>query len=176
MNSSKLKIVLTYSILGAGLAAAMLLWRARQKMDLFSVPETKLSPAISVEPPLRLKPSAAETKAELARTVQGQLDAFRANDYDKAFRFAVKGIQASFTLSDFEQMVKRDYTVIAEWKSVRYGLSLDNSSAGVLQVFIQGDDKLEIEFQYTLEKEEGTWKVVGVKGIVPNPATPGGRL
>ena len=176
MNASKLKTFLTYATLGAGLASGLLLWSARQKMHLLSVPEGTQSPSISLEPLGRLKPSDTETKSELASTVQGQLDAIRANDYAKAFRFAVKGIQAGFSLKDFEAMVKRDYAIIADWKSARFGLSLDNGSQAVLLVFVQGDEKVEAEFQYNLEKEEGAWKVAGVKGPIPNAATPGGNL
>ena len=176
MNASKLKIFLTYATLGAGLASGLLLWSARQKMHLLSVPDDTQKSSITLEPLGKLKPSDTETKSELARTVQGQLDAIRANDYAKAFGFAVKGIQAGFSLKDFEAMVKRDYASIADWKSARFGVSLDNGLQGVLQVFVQGDGKVEEEFQYNLEKEDGTWKVAGVKGPIPITESPGGIL
>lgn len=176
MNASKLKTFLTYATLGAGLASGLLLWSARQKMHLLSVPEDTRRSSISLEPLGKLKPSDTETKSELTRTVQGQLDAIRANDYAKAFGFAVKGIQAGFSLKDFEAMIKRDYANIADWKSARFGLSLDNGLQAMLQVFVQGDEKVEAEFQYNLEREEGAWKVAGVKGPIPIIESPGGNL
>ncbi|MBC8003576.1 MAG: DUF4864 domain-containing protein [Opitutaceae bacterium] len=175
MNASNLKTFVTYATLGAGLASGLLLWNARQKMNLLSIPETTATPPISLAAPARLRSSTTETESALARTVQGQLDAFRADDYAKAFQFAAKGIQAGFTVNDFEQMVRRSFPMIADWKSARFGLSLDNGSEAVLQVYFQGEGKGETEFQYNMEKEEGTWRVGGVKGPVPNPATPGNK-
>ena len=147
----------------------LLFWSARQKTDLLPPIEADEGKVISADHPLRFQPSVAETKSELTQTIQGQLDAFQANDYAKAFGFAAKGIQADFTLKNFEEMVRRDYAVIAEWKSVRFGLSVDNGSQGQLQVFLQGNETSESEFQYTLQKEDGTWKIIGVKGIATVP-------
>ena len=147
----------------------LLFWSARQKTDLLPPIEADEGKVISADHPLRLQPSVAETKSELTQTIQGQLDAFQANDYAKAFEFAAKGIQADFTLKNFEKMVKRNYAVVAEWKSVRFGLSVDNGSQGQLQVFLQGNETSESEFQYTLQKEDGTWKIIGVKGVAPVP-------
>lgn len=165
MNSSAFKTFLTYAAIGGGIAVGLLFWNARHKTDLLPAIEADEGTVITADHPLRLRPSVAETKSELTQTVQGQLDAFRANDYAKAFGFAAKGIQADFTLKNFEEMVKRNYAVIAEWKSVRFGVALNNGSQGQLPVFIQGDGKLETEFQYTFQKEDGTWKIIGVTGM-----------
>ena len=176
MNASKLKTFLMYATIGAGLAAGLLLWSTRQQKDLLPLAQPHPRPAITSEPRGRLQPSTEEAKAELSRIVQAQLDAIQAGDYAKAYGLADRGIQAAFTLKDFEQMVKRDYPGIAEWKTVRFGPSLDNGSTGQLKVFVLGDEKQETEFLYKLGKEDGTWKVAGVNGPPPKSATPGGQL
>ena len=45
--------------------------------------------------------------------IEGQLAAFRAGEYAKAYSYAATPIKGMFALEDFEAMVKSAYPVIA---------------------------------------------------------------
>src|SRR3990172_11301965 len=50
---------------------------------------------------------------EIQSVIQQQLNAFNRDDYDTAYSFASRHIQAKFSRSEFEQMVKTGYRHIA---------------------------------------------------------------
>ena len=104
-------------------------------------------------------------KKELTTVIDGQLAAFRANDYAKAFSFASAGIQSMFAPEDFEKMVKAAYPVIAHSVSSEYGVMFDTGEEAVVNVRVQDADKKNVEYQYLLKKESGTWKINGVSEV-----------
>ena len=104
-------------------------------------------------------------KKELIAVVDGQLAAFRANDYAKAFTFASAGIQSMFAPEDFEKMVKAAYPVIAHSVSSEYGVMFDTGEEAVVNVRVQDGDKKSVEYQYLLKKESGNWKINGVSEV-----------
>ena len=108
---------------------------------------------------------AESVKKELTTVIDGQLAAFRANDYAKAFSYASATIQSMFAPEDFEKMVKVAYPVIAHSVSSEYGVMFDTGEEAVVNVRVQDADKKSVEYQYLLKKESGTWKINGVSEV-----------
>ncbi len=112
-------------------------------------------------------PVSEAVKKELTAVIDGQLDAFRANDYSKAFAYASSMIQGMFAPEDFEKMVKSAYPVIAHSVSSEFGTMLDTGEQVVVSVRVQNADKQSVEYQYLLKKEAGGWKINGVAEVKP---------
>lgn len=103
---------------------------------------------------------------ELAKVIEGQLAAFRDNDFPRAYTFAASGIKEMFGPAEFERMVKVGYPVIARSASAEYGLTLDSGEEAVVNVRIVGAaDGQAVDYLYTLGKEDGTWKITGVSEL-----------
>ena len=104
-------------------------------------------------------------KKLLIATIDGQLAAFRANDYPKAFTYASTSIQGMFAPEDFEKMVKAAYPVIAHSVSSEYGVMFETDDEAVVNVRVQDADKRSVEYQYLLKQESGAWKINGVSEV-----------
>ncbi len=104
-------------------------------------------------------------KKELTAVIEGQLTAFRANDYPKAYTFAATEIKTMFPVEDFERMVRTNYAVIAKSTHTEYGVAFDTGEEAVVNVQIENAEKKSVEYQYLLKKEEGGWKISGVSEV-----------
>ena len=111
--------------------------------------------------------STEAVKKELSAVIDGQLAAFRANDYPKAYTFAAAEIKAMFAVDEFEKMVRGQYAVIAKSTGSEYGIAFDTGEEAVVNVRIENAEKKNVEYQYLLKKEEGGWKIGGVSEVKP---------
>ena len=107
-------------------------------------------------------PSSDAMKKELTDIIDAQLAAFRAGDYAKGYEFAASSIRDMFGAADFAVMVKTGYPVIAHSAHAEYGLAFDTGEDAVVNVHIEDAAKKSGEFQYSLKKEDGGWKISGV--------------
>jgi hypothetical protein len=140
---------------GAGLLAAALLF----------IGGMGLVAAEPVDPLSSLRPSSNMVKNELTAVIEEQLAAFRAGDYPRAYTLAAAEIKEMFPLSDFEEMVKTGYPVIAHSKRVVYGLALDGGDEAVITVRVQNAAGESAAYQYHLIKQGGRWKIGGVTAV-----------
>ncbi len=120
------------------------------------------SPAASPSSPHH---SSDALKKELSAVIEGQLTAFRANDYPKAYTFAAAEIKNLFPVEDFEKMVRTNYAVIAKSTGTEYGVAFDTGEEAVVNVRIQNAEKKSVEYQYLLKKEDAGWKISGVSEV-----------
>ncbi len=111
------------------------------------------------------QPSSDALKKEFSEVIEGQLAAFRAGDYAKAYTFAASPIKGMFPAEDFETMVKNAYPVIAKSTAAEFGLAFDVGDEAVINVRIENADKKSILYQYMLQKEDGKWKISGVAEV-----------
>ena len=120
----------------------------------------------TVARPTEPTPSTEAMKKELAKVIENQLTAFRAEDYTHAYAFAAAGIKQMINPSEFERMVKAAYPAIAHSASAEYGLTLDSGEEAVVNVrVVSATDGQAVDYLYTLGKEDGAWKITGVSEL-----------
>ena len=122
---------------------------------------------LAITPAAHAEPSYAHVcsepvKQELTAVIDAQLAAFRANDYPKAYTFAAGGIKETFPVENFETMVKTAYPLIAGAAKAEYGLAFDTGEDAVVNVTVENAQGQRAQYQYTLSKEKGAWKITGV--------------
>ncbi len=99
---------------------------------------------------------------ELIQVIQGQLIAFRKNDYPKAYYYAAAAIRDQVPLPAFERMVRTGFPIIARSSSAEFGVILDNGREAVVNVGIIGESGRAIHYRYFLRQERTGWKITGV--------------
>ncbi len=112
-------------------------------------------------------PTTKDVKAEIVSVVEGQLVAFRADDFPKAYTFAAQSIRGMFPPAQFELMVKQSYPSIAKSKSASFGSCFDDGKQAVIYVTVEAPDGTRKDFQYTLEKEAVGWRITSVTSAEP---------
>ncbi|HEV7404773.1 MAG TPA: DUF4864 domain-containing protein [Chthoniobacteraceae bacterium] len=122
------------------------------------------APPASVDPSQPHR-SSDEVKKALSAVIEGQLAAFRAEDYAKAYTFAATEIKGMFSKEKFEQMVKAGYPVIAHSTTAEFGIAIDSGDEAVVSVKVISGDKKSVTYQYHLIKEKGVWRIGGVSEV-----------
>ncbi len=95
--------------------------------------------------------------------VQGQLNAFLADDAGAAFSYASPGIQGMFgDAGHFMAMVKTGYPMVYRPRSASFGSLVDVDGRTVQKVRVIGPDGRAALALYMMEHEpDGTWKIDG---------------
>ena len=108
--------------------------------------------------------AAAQDQAAITATIQSQIDAFLADDFETAFTFASPGIKRMFGSSErFGMMVREGYPMVWRPGAVSY-LELEEKSGGLYQKVLITDAKGVphlLEYQM-IETPEG-WQIAGVR-------------
>jgi len=107
----------------------------------------------------------APVPRELFAIVNQQLVAFRAADFQSAYRHAATGLQQKFTLAQFETMVRHNYPEMTVTHRVEFGLVKVEDGSAVVQVFFLGTDGAMRSFIYSLTHEDAVWKIDGVEEL-----------
>src|SRR3954464_4482266 len=102
---------------------------------------------------------------ELFAVVNHQIEAFRADDFRSAYRWAATGVQHKFTLPQFEMMIRRDYGEMANGRGVEFGAVKAEGDTALVQVFFFAEGGSVRVFLYSLIAEDGTWKIGGVEEV-----------
>lgn len=102
---------------------------------------------------------------QLFAIVNQQLLAFRAEDFQSAYRQAATGVQQKFTLAQFETMVRRSYPEMAHAHRVEFGLVKVQGGSALVQVFFFGENGGVRSFVYSLINEDAAWKIDGVEEL-----------
>lgn len=110
---------------------------------------------------------------ELFLVVENQLTAFRGADYPSAYRQAASGVQRKFTVSQFEEMIRRDFSEMTNAQRVEFGFAKITGSAALVQVFFVDENGSTRSFLYSLTAEGVAWKINGVQPM--RSAPPGHR-
>ena len=106
---------------------------------------------------------------QLFAVVERQLSAFRAADYSSAYRQAASGVQQTFTVPQYEAMVRRDYGDMSGAQRIEFGLVNVAGSTALVQVFLLGPNGSVRPFLFSLIAEGESWKINGVQ---PMPSLP----
>ena len=111
------------------------------------------------------KPPAAPVPHALFAVVNDQLTAFRADDYTSAYRYAASGLQQKFTPAQFERMVRKNYSHIAEARRVEFGSVFVDRGSATVEVFFFTRDGSARCFVYSLTAEGEAWKISDVEEL-----------
>jgi hypothetical protein len=109
-------------------------------------------------------PAQVDPDVEAAgRVVLQQLEAFRRDDFDRAFGFASSQIRQLFDRLRFEAMVRNGYPEIARSVSALVAGG-ERRDAGLvyLLVRVRGANGQRIEAVYEMVLENGAWRINGV--------------
>jgi len=101
--------------------------------------------------------------AAIQSVIQGQMNAFRIDDWSAAFAFAAPSIQTKFESPQvFRQMVTQAYQPVYRPRDVEFR-ELKASEFGPMQeVHVVGPDGLNYLAYYTMEKQaDGSWRISG---------------
>lgn len=109
-------------------------------------------------------PSSEQVQAELEAVVRAQLDAFREDDYFRAFQYAANELQMNMDVMQFEVMVKSGYPIIARGAVRFFCHAYDTGNEAVMDVEVV-DGKRNARYRYVLRKQLGEWKVSGVREV-----------
>lgn len=103
--------------------------------------------------------------AEIEATIQGQLDAFLAEDLEGAFRFASPGIKQMFRTPDrFGQMVRSGYPMVWRPSAVRFLERRPHPGGGVVQRVMITDEEGALHLlDYLMIRTAQGWQIAGVQ-------------
>jgi hypothetical protein len=59
-------------------------------------------------------------------------------------------------------MVRAGFPAIAHSTSAKYGLCFDNGDDAVVNVRVFSENREPIDYQYTLRRDGGNWRITGV--------------
>ena len=110
-------------------------------------------------------PASAQSDADDIRAViSGQIEAFRADDFARAFTYASPAIRRMFgNPARFGQMVRDGYPMVWRPADVRFsGLSEDGGRT-VQSVLMTDGDGVPFVVDYEMIAEEDGWRINGVR-------------
>jgi Domain of unknown function (DUF4864) len=100
--------------------------------------------------------------------ISQQFEAFRADDFGRAFEFASPAIRGRFgTTENFGQMVREGYPMVWRPGSIRFGGLEDIDGRMVQRVFVTDAAGRLHELQYEMIATGDGWKINGVRVMQP---------
>jgi Domain of unknown function (DUF4864) len=95
--------------------------------------------------------------------IQGQMNAFRIDDWTAAFAYAAPSIRQKFQSPQiFSQMVTQAYQPVYRPKGVEFRELKASEFGPTQEVFVVGPDGIGYLAYYTMEKQpDGTWRISG---------------
>ena len=101
--------------------------------------------------------------AAIQRVIQGQMDAFKIDDWTAAFGYATPGIQQKFQNEQiFRQMVTQAYQPVYRPRGVEFRELKASEFGPTQEVRVIGPDGLTYLAYYTMERQaDGTWRISG---------------
>ncbi|MGC1259136.1 MAG: DUF4864 domain-containing protein [Jannaschia helgolandensis] len=96
--------------------------------------------------------------------IGGQIEAFKADDFDTAFAFAAPNIRGMFGNADnFGLMVRQGYPMVWQPGTVEFLGSEDNGGVWTQEILItDGFGRLH-RLEYTMVETPDGWKIAGVQ-------------
>ena len=103
---------------------------------------------------------------EVRETISSQIDAFKQNDFNRAYTFAAPNIQAQFPSPEvFGLMVRNGYPVIWRPKSFKFTEFKNLGNRCIQRILFQSYNGSLETYDYILEKNDDVWKIAGVLTI-----------
>jgi hypothetical protein len=101
--------------------------------------------------------------AAIRQVIQGQMNAFKVDDWNAAFAYAAPSIQTKFQSAQiFSQMVTQAYQPVYRPRDVEFRELKASEFGPTQEVHVIGPDGLSYLAYYTMEKQaDGTWRISG---------------
>ncbi len=101
--------------------------------------------------------------AAIQQVIQGQMNAFKVDDWNAAFAYAAPSIQTKFQSSQvFSQIVTQAYQPVYRPRGVEFRAVKASEFGPTQEVFVVGPDGLSYLAYYTMEKQlDGSWRISG---------------
>ena len=110
------------------------------------------APVQAAEPDWKEAPAAEKTAAQ--KIIVAQLEAFKADQWDKAVTYQSADLRQSFaSTKQFEQVIKTNYPQFASYKAVKFGRARVAGPLLQIQVSLTGKDGVQIAALYSMVKE-----------------------
>lgn len=112
------------------------------------------------------KPTEAERKGAIA-AIEGQLKAFKADDYALALKFQSSELKENFPNPEaFRRAIKQGYPQFANYKSITFGDGRADAAGDkvALSVILTGQDGVTVRAVYLMLREKGEYRVDAVLG------------
>jgi ketosteroid isomerase-like protein len=108
-------------------------------------------------------PVAPADAAAIRQVIQGQMNAFKVDDWKAAFAYASPSIQTKFESPQiFSQMVTQAYQPVYRPRGVEFREVKASAFGPTQEVFVVGPDGLSYLAYYTMEKQaDGSWRISG---------------
>ena len=109
---------------------------------------------------------------QIEATISAQLEAFKVDDFDRAFTYASPNIQGIFrTPENFGRMVRGGYPMVWRPAEVTY-LELKEIAGFQFQRVMITDEKGTLHLlEYQMVEDGGAWKINGVRLLENPPAS-----
>ncbi|MDQ3199241.1 MAG: DUF4864 domain-containing protein [Verrucomicrobiota bacterium] len=111
----------------------------------------------------------APAARELYSIVNRQLSALRADDFDTAYRHAASRVQQKLSRSQFELMIRRDFSSMKKARRVEFGAVQLGGGTALVQVYLTASDGEVRGYLYSFTAEGENWKIDGVQPLGPQP-------
>ena len=108
-------------------------------------------------------PVAPADATAIRQVIQGQMNAFKLDDWGAAFAYASPGIQAKFESPQiFRQLVTGAYQPVYRPRGVEFREVKASEFGPTQEVFVVGPDGLSYLAYYTMERQpDGSWRISG---------------
>lgn len=117
---------------------------------------------------MRMRQSAVP-HTDLYRVVVRQLSAFQDADFHRAYDEASSGVQQKFSLQDFTQMIRTNYSGIVRPGRVELGAVRVEGDRAYVEVFFIDRRGTVRPCVYILLNEGESWKIDGARMLPPWP-------
>ena len=105
---------------------------------------------------------------ELYSVVNRQLSDFRAADFESAYQHAAAGVQEKFSRSQFELMIRRDFSSLTQTAQVEFGAVRVAGAGALVPVYLTTPDGLTRAYLYSFTAERDGWKLMACSRSVPS--------
>jgi hypothetical protein len=108
-------------------------------------------------------PVAPADATAIQQVIQGQMNAFKVDDWNGAFAYASPTIQTKFQSPQiFSQMVTQAYQPVYRPRGVEFREIKASEFGPTQEVFVVGPDGLSYLAYYTMEQQaDGSWRISG---------------
>jgi hypothetical protein len=118
---------------------------------------------------LQARADANVKPADLYAVVDRQLGELREGDFSRAYEYASRNVQRTYTIGQFAAMVEADFPGMLRASRAEYGLVRTSGPRATMQVYLIGQNGAVMPCVYMLVREGESWRIEGARLMQPWP-------